>query len=485
MSEEQGLTVKKSDNFSEWYTQVVQKAELADMRYNVKGFLVHRPWAVRIMKKMYVLLEEELEKKGHEPVWFPSVIPESFFKKEAEHAKGFEADVFWITEGGSDNKKFEERLALRPTSETAMYTIFPLWIQGWKDLPLKVYQSSQVWRYEGKATRPFIRGREFFWIEAHDVFATEREALEQVREDMETTENILHKEFCLPFVFLVRPKHDTFPGAVNTFAADSVMPDGKIIQLPSTHMLGQNFSKGFGIKFIDKNEEKVNAWQTCYGPAVWRIFGAMIGIHGDDKGLIVPPRVSPIDAVIVPIFFEKNAKEVLEKCETIKNSLEKSGLRIKIDLRDSYTPGWKFNYWELKGAPVRIEIGPRDVKAKKVVLVRRDTGEKAIIDDKLAAESVKKALDAIQKNLVEKADRFFKESIRDAKLFSEMKKTLDEKGGLVRTNWCEKIECADEIKNKATAEIRGTLFGKTEKIFGKCVSCGKDAKSVVYIGRAY
>ncbi len=483
MSEEQGLTVKKAD-FSEWYTQVVQKAELADMRYNVKGFLVHRPWAVRIMKKMYSLLETELEKKGHEPVWFPAVIPESFFKKEAEHAKGFEAEVFWITEGGSGGKKFEERLALRPTSETAMYTMFPLWIQGWKDLPLKVYQSSQVWRYEGKATRPFIRGREFFWIEAHDVFATEKEALDQVKEDMDTTENILHKEFCLPFIFLVRPKHDTFPGAVNTFAADSIMPDGKIIQLPSTHMLGQNFSKGFGIKFLDKDESKAYAWQTCYGPAVWRIFGAMIGIHGDDKGLVIPPSVSPLDAVIVPILFEKDSKEVLEKCETVKTTLEKAGLIIKVDSR-SPTPGWKFNYWELKGAPVRIEIGPRDVKAKKVVLVMRDTGEKAVVDEKTVVENVKKALDSIQRNLVEKADKYFRENIRDARLFSEMKKTLDENGGLVRTNWCEKVECADEIKNKATAEIRGTLFGKTEKTFAKCVSCGKDAKSVVYVGRAY
>ncbi len=485
MSEEQGLTVKKSDNFSEWYTQVVQKAELADLRYNVKGFLVHRPWSVRIMKNMYALLENELESKGHEPVWFPSVIPESFFEKEAEHAKGFKAEVFWVTEGGSDSKKFEERLALRPTSETAMYTMFSLWVQGWKDLPLKVYQSGQVWRYEGKATRPFIRGREFFWIEAHDVFATEREALSQVKDDMATTEDIVHKKFALPFLFLTRPKHDTFAGAVNTFAADSIMPDGKIIQLPSTHMLGQNFSKAFGIKFLDEDENKSYAWQTCYGPAVWRIFGAMIAIHGDDKGLIAPPAVSPIDAVIVPILFEKEKKDILDKCSSIKASLEKDGLRITLDGRDNYTPGWKFNYWELKGAPVRIEIGPRDMKAKKAVLVRRDTGEKSVVDEKNISAEIKKALEKMQSDIVKKADEFFQKNIRDAKRFSEMKSILDESGGLIRTNWCESAGCADDVKDKATAEIRGTLFGKSEKVFAKCVSCGKDAKSVVYVGRAY
>ncbi len=485
MSEEQGLTVKKSDNFSEWYTQVVNKAELADIRYNVKGFLVHRPWSVKIMKNMYALLERELELKGHEPVWFPSVIPESFFKKEAEHAEGFKAEVFWITEGGSDNKKFEERLALRPTSETAMYTMFSLWIHGWKDLPMKMYQSCQVWRYEGKATRPFIRGREFFWIETHDVFATEREALGQVKEDMETTENIIHKMFCLPFVFLVRPKHDTFAGAVNTFAADSVMPDGKIIQLPSTHMLGQNFSKAFNIKFLDENEKKTYAWQTCYGPAVWRIFGAVVAQHGDDKGLIIPPKISAVGAVIVPILFEKDKKEVLEKCEVVKKSLEAGGLRVTIDLRDSYTPGWKYNYWELKGVPVRIEIGPRDVKAKKVVLVRRDTGEKTIIDEKSAYDNIIKILEDMQESIMKKADEFFRKSMRDAGHFNEMKSLLDGNGGLIRTNWCDKKACADEIKDKAQADIRGTLFGTTEKVFNKCVACGKDAKSVVYVGRSY
>ncbi|MBI3412710.1 MAG: proline--tRNA ligase [Candidatus Aenigmarchaeota archaeon] len=485
MSEEQGLTVKKSDNFSEWYTQVISKAELADMRYNVKGFLVHRPWSVKIMKNMYSLLEKELEAKGHEPVWFPSVIPESFFEKESEHAKGFKAEVFWITEGGSDGKRFEERLALRPTSETAMYTMFALWIQGWKDLPLKMYQSCQVWRYEGKATRPFIRGREFFWIEAHDVFASEREALAQVKEDMETTENIVHKMFGLPFLFLIRPKHDTFAGAVNTFAADSVMPDGKIIQLPSTHMLGQNFSKAFDIKFLDENEKKTHAWQTCYGPAVWRIFGALVAMHGDDKGLVIPPAISPIDAAIVPILFEKDKKEVLQKCETVKKSLEAKGLRVTIDARDNYTPGWKFNYLELKGAPVRVEIGPRDIKLKKVVLVRRDTGEKMTVEEKKTADHITKILEGMQSGIMKKADEFFRKNIRDASHFNEMKSLLDDKGGLIRTNWCEKSGCAEEIKNKAQADIRGTLFGKQEKIFAKCVSCGKDAKSVVYVGRAY
>jgi prolyl-tRNA synthetase len=260
MVKQEGITVKKSENFSEWYTQIVQKAELADIRYNVKGFLVHQPWSVKIMKLMFEFLEKELEKNGHAPVWFPAVIPESFLKKEKEHAE-FSAEVFWITEAGANYDKLEEKLALRPTSETAMYTMFSMWIRSWRDLPFKTYQNCQVWRYESY-TRPFLRGREYFWIEAHNVFATKEEAEKQVEEDMKITEKTMHQKFAIPFIFFQRPQHDKFKGAVNTFAADTLMPDGKAIQLPSTHFLGQNFSKAFDIKFVDKDKKEKYGWQT-------------------------------------------------------------------------------------------------------------------------------------------------------------------------------------------------------------------------------
>jgi prolyl-tRNA synthetase len=483
MAEEEGITVKKEENFSEWYTQVVQKAELADIRYNVKGFLVHMPWSVRIMKKMRDFFEKELERKGHEPVWFPAVIPESFLKKEKQHAE-FSANVFWITEAGENFEKLEEKLALRPTSETAMYTMFSLWIRSWRDLPLKTYQSCQVWRYES-VTRPFIRGREFYWIEGHDVFATEEEALEQVKEDMETTENVMHRKCAVPFLFFKRPEHDKFKGAVSTFAADSIMPDGKAIQLPSTHFLGQNFSKAFDIKFVDKDGKTKYAWQTCYGPAFWRILGALIAIHGDNKGLVLPPEIAPIHVVIVPIL-GKDDKKVMEKAEKVEKVLRENEFEVYFDKRKEYTPGWKYNYWELKGVPVRIEIGPIDVKKKQVVVARRDTGGKLVVKDRQLVKSLRKLLDEIQSNLIKKADKFFKENLHEAKDFETLKKILEEKGGFVKVNWCGSKECADYIKAETEGgTIRGTLFGKKEKVFGSCIWCKKEAKQVVYVAKSY
>jgi prolyl-tRNA synthetase len=483
MAEEEGITVKKEENFSEWYTQVVQKAELADIRYNVKGFLVHMPWSVRIMKKMRDFFEKELERKGHEPVWFPAVIPESFLKKEKQHAE-FSANVFWITEAGENFEKLEEKLALRPTSETAMYTMFSLWIRSWRDLPLKTYQSCQVWRYES-VTRPFIRGREFYWIEGHDVFATEEKALEQVKEDMETTENVMHRKCAVPFLFFKRPEHDKFKGAVSTFAADSIMPDGKAIQLPSTHFLGQNFSKAFDIKFVDKDGKTKYAWQTCYGPAFWRILGALIAIHGDNKGLVLPPEIAPIHVVIVPIL-GKDDKKVMEKAEKVEKVLRENEFEVYFDKRKEYTPGWKYNYWELKGVPVRIEIGPIDVKKKQVVVARRDTGGKLVVKDRQLVKSLRKLLDEIQSNLIKKADKFFKENLHEAKDFETLKKILEEKGGFVKVNWCGSKECADYIKAETEGgTIRGTLFGKKEKVFGSCIWCKKEAKQVVYVAKSY
>lgn len=237
------MSVAKLEDFGEWYTQLVQRAELADIRYNVKGFVVFRPWAVRMMNKMFQLFEKELEEKGHQPTLFPALIPESNFRLESEHVEGFLPEVFWVTEAGGSSEKLEERLALRPTSETAMYRMYALWVRSWRDLPLKLYQRGQVWRYEGKATRPFIRGREFYWIEAHNAFGTEEEALAQVKEDMGITEKIVHGDLGIPLLFFQRPEHDKFAGAVHTYAADTLMPDGRVLQLPSTHLLGQNFSK--------------------------------------------------------------------------------------------------------------------------------------------------------------------------------------------------------------------------------------------------
>jgi prolyl-tRNA synthetase len=441
------------------------------------------------MELMYDLLEAEMKAKGHRPVWFPAVIPESNFKKEADHIKGFAAETFWVTEAGSNHEKLEEPLALRPTSETAMYGMYSLWIRSWRDLPLKLYQRGQVWRYEGKATRPFIRSREFYWIEGHDVFATREEAEAQVKEDMDTTEKVMHQRFCVPFLFFQRPEHDKFAGAIHTYAADTVMPDGRVLQLPSTHLLNQDFAKGFDVKFKDKDGIDHFAWQTCYGPAVSRIFAAVISHHGDDRGLVMPPAIAPVQIVIVPIFNEQTKVRVLNEAMDLKKELENRGqFRVDLDKRDEYTPGWKFNYWELRGVPLRIEIGPRDIDAGHVVFVRRDNAQNTTVTRKKAVVQAKASLRATQRELLKKADKAFKSQMHKAGSLQSLKRILREEGGIVRVNWCGSPDCADLIRAQTDGGvIRGTLHGKDEKCEegGKCVYCKKDATQVVYVGRQY
>ncbi|MFH1978049.1 MAG: proline--tRNA ligase [Candidatus Aenigmatarchaeota archaeon] len=482
MAKEEGVGLKyPKSNFSEWYNELLMKAELADLRYNAKGFLVHRPTAVLTMREMYKLYEAALERKGHQPVLFPAVIPEENFLKEAEHVKGFQPEVFWITVGEGKDK---ERLALRPTSETAMYRMYSLWIRSWRDLPLKLYQSVQVWRCDTKATRPFIRGREFYWLEAHDVFATKKESEDQVIEDMQTTEEVLHQEFGIPFIPFQRPEWDKFPGAVHTFAADCLMPDGKIIQQPSTHLLGQNFAKSFNVKFKDKNEKEQLAWQTCYGPAVWRMISSVIATHGDDQGLILPFKIAPIQVVLIPVVLDN---QILKKCEQLEKNLRDKGLRVKTDTTDNRA-GWKFNQWELKGVPIRLEIGNNEIREKKITLARRDMKDKIKIDEKKLYETIIKEGQKLSSNLLEKADKDFNSRIHSAKNMKELEEKL-KGGGFVKISFCsidsDGEKCAGKLQEKTHAHVRGRRIDIKEKAAGECLFCGKKAKEIVYVGKQY
>lgn len=475
----------KKKNFSKWFSEVIAKTELADLRYNVKGFLVHMPWSVLTMKNMYRFYEDELERKGHQPAWFPALIPESNFKMEAEHVEGFAPELFWITHSGDE--KLTEKMALRPTSETAMYVMYAKWIRSWRDLPLKIYQSCQVWRCDTKATRPFIRGREFHWIEGHDVFATLKEADAQVREDMDTTEKVMHQIYGIPFLQLQRPEWDKFPGAVHTYVADTLMPDGKILQQPSTHLLGQNFSKGFRIKFKDKDENEKYPWQTCYGPAIWRMLASIIAMHGDDKGLRFPYEIAPVQVIIIPITGLGEEKRVAKKCKEITEKLDKGKIRTRIDLSEN-TPGWKFNQWEMKGVPIRIEIGPKELKTRSVTLVRRDTGRKQKVLEKNLLKTVERAGKDMSKKLRTEAEGFLRKNIREARDLKELGEQL-KKGGFVKIDFCsidiEGLPCAEKIKDRFHAQIRGKRFDQAEKPKGKCIICGKPATCVVYVGREY
>lgn len=477
---DKGISVGKEKNFSEWYTEIVQKAELADLRYNVKGFLVFQPWAVASMENMYSHFERVLQRKGHKPYFFPTVIPESNLKKESAHIAGFTPEVFWITHGGET--KFEERLALRPTSETAFYQMFSLWIRSYNDLPFKAYQRANVFRYETKATRPFLRSREFHWIETHCAHATKEGAEKQAHEDMATTQEVLHDTFGLPFIFFERPAWDRFPGADRTFAADVLNPDGRVVQQPSTHLISQHFSDAFNIHYKDKDGKDKPVYMTCYGPAISRIFASVIIVHGDDKGLRLPWSIAPTQIMLVPV---QKEQKIMEKVMALKEKLDSFG-RVDIDQSDK-SPGEKFNHWEMKGVPLRIDVGLKDLKEKTVTVFRRDTNEKTTILEKNLKSYIDKVSKEFDKNLISQADKVFDDRISSANDLKKIKSVV-ENGGIARCMFCsiskEGTECALKVEEETGATVRGTKLDH-EKASGNCVVCGEKAGAVVYIARQY
>ncbi len=480
MAEKVTFNIDKEKNFSEWFTEIVQKAELADLRYNIKGFLVFQPWSVLAMEKMYSILEKIMKRKGHKPYWFPTLIPESNLKKESDHLGGFTPEVFWVTHGGE--RKLEEKYALRPTSETAFYQMFSYWIRSYKDLPFKTYQRANIFRYDTKATRPFLRSREFHWVEGHCAFASEKDAFAQVKEDMETTKELLHDNLGIPFIFFERPDWDKFPGADRTFAADVLNPDGKLVQQPSTHMISQKFSKAFNVKFEDKDEKEKLAFLTCYGPAVSRIFASLIIMHGDNKGLKFPWKVAPIQVIIVPI-----GDKVIKEAEKIKKQLLEKDIDAEIDLSDS-SFGEKLYYWEMKGVPIRIEIGSKELKEKKLTVFRRDISKKEKIAEKDLMKYIEKTSKQIDENLIKEADKLFKNRIVNASSKDELKKAI-EQGKIARCGFCSTnksgTKCAEVIEKDVQGEVRGTRLDEKTKDIKKCIVCGKKAESIVYVARSY
>ncbi len=483
------FNISKEKNFSEWFTKIVQIAELADMRYGVKGFLVYQPWSTIAIKKMFDLYEQELNDFGHNPVIFPMVIPESNFQIEQDHVEGFTPEVFWVTTAGKGDI-LEERLALRPTSETAMYPLYALWIRSWRDLPLKLYQSGSVFRYEGKSTRPFLRGREFIWIESHNVFTTMKEAEAQTREDMQISINVMNGRFCIPFIQFQRPEWDKFAGAVHTYAADTLMPDGRFLQLPSTHLLGDKFSKAFGINYMDEEGESHPAYQTCYGPAISRIFGGMIAVHGDDSGLIFPFEVAPIQVIIVPILAKKQAAKVKAYAEELRSLVRSMGYRVQVDDSDK-RPGDKYYFWEMKGVPLRLELGRREAQEGKVTVFRRDNREKTLVAKADLEETIKDLSIDLNKSIKERAQKLFDSKLSQAKTLDELVEHIKARK-MVKIPWCsidlDGEPCAEEIKDQlAGAEVRG-IDVQEKKVPSKketCFICGKPAKCFVYVGKQY
>lgn len=478
--DKKGITFSKVKEFSEWFSEIVRKAELGDLRYNVKGFLVFQPWSVLSMEKMYAHFERALQKRGHKPYYFPTVIPESNLTKESSHVEGFTPEVFWVTHGG--NKKLDERLALRPTSETAFYQMFGIWIRSYKDLPFKTYQRANVFRYDTKATRPFLRSREFHWIETHCVFPDEKSAEKQIKEDMEITEELVHKVFGLPFMFFERPSWDKFPGAERTFAADVLNPDGKLVQQPSTHLIKKSFSEAFNVMYKDKDEKDKPGVMTCYGPAMSRIFASVVIVHGDDKGLRFPWEIAPLQVAIVPI---NDDKKLVKKAESLKKEIEKFA-SVEIDFSEK-TAGEKFNYWEMKGVPVRIDLGLKDLAKNKITVFRRDLNKKELVSEKSLMKHIERVARECGNNLRKEADRMFEGKVKNVKNVKEMKRVIGD-GGIARCGFCSVgksgEKCAEVVEKQTGGAVRGTKFGERAKA-GKCVVCGKKGNEVVYVARSY
>ena len=477
--EDVGITVSKNDDFSEWYTQVVLKAKLADYA-PVRGLIVLRPDGNSIWESLKTTFDKKFAKNGIRNGFLPVLIPESLLGKEQKHFAGFNPEVFWVTHSGTN--EIGDRLALRPTSETLAYTLYSKWIQSWRDLPLKINFWNTALRAEIKATKPFLRTSEFLWQEGHTVHTTQEEAEKEVMKILEIYKNTVEEELAIPVTTGKKSEKEKFVGAVYTTTMESIMPDGKALQMGTSHFLGQNFSKPFEVKFADKDNVEHFAWQTSWGVS-WRLIGAMIMAHGDDQGLVLPPKVAPTQVVIIPIYRNDEGKnKVLPKVKEIQEKLESEDIRVQVDDREGLSPGYKFNDWEMKGVPIRIEIGLKDIEKQSIVVAKRYNREKVDLGlDEV--EGIHPILDEIQKNMLENARVQSKENTKDISDYTEFKSKIED-GGFFNAPWCGKLECEEKIKEETGADIRVIPFG-SENTDSKCMYCGEQSKSIPIFARGY
>jgi prolyl-tRNA synthetase len=466
------MVVKKSEDFSEWYNEIVELAGLTDKRYPIKGMNVWTPYGWKIMRVTDEYIREELDATDHQEVCFPLLIPETEFKKEKEHIKGFDSEVYWVTHAGLN--ELDIKMCLRPTSETAMYPIFALWVRSHSDLPLKTYQIVNVFRYETKMTRAFIRVREIHFFESHTCHATEEDAQRQVEEDFVILKRIMW-HLALPYLLLVRTEWDKFPGAYYTVGLDCPLLEGRSLQLGSIHHYRDNFSRPFEIKYEDVDGTLKNVHQTTYGMSE-RLIGCTAAFHGDDKGLVLPPDVAPIQVVIIPILAKGKVEEVMAQALNLRDELKGAGVRVHLDDEDE-RPGSKFFNWEIKGVPLRLELGQRDIAENKVCFAIRHDGSKGSLPRSAVAEGVKGKMQEIMKAMNENAWKRASTAVADIdSLDSPPKKIL-------RFGWCGSEECGRRIETSTELKILGTPYQR-EEFHGKCLVCGKVADKPTYAARA-
>ncbi len=465
-----------NEDFPQWYTDVVLKTEMVDYG-PVKGTMVIRPYGYAVWELIQKEMDQRFKDTGHQNAYFPLLIPESFLSKEAEHVEGFAPEVAWVTQGG--NEPLAERLVVRPTSETIICHMYAKWVQSWRDLPLKYNQWCNVVRWE-KTTRPFLRTSEFLWQEGHTIHATEEEAREETQRMLGVYREFAENVLAIPVFSGRKSEKEKFAGAAETYSIEAMMLDGKALQAGTSHFLGDHFSKVFDIRFLDKDGTLKYVYQTSWGTST-RMIGGVVMVHGDERGLKLPPMIAPIQTVIVPVAAHKEG--VLDKANELYSLLKANGIRVNLDDRDA-SPGWKFNEWEMKGVPLRLEIGPKDIEKEQCVLVRRDTHEKLFVSLENIAETVNSLLTTIQKDMLETARRHRDAHTCNASTWDEFKTAIENKN-FVFAPWCGDPECEAVIKQETGATTRNIPFEGYEADGCTCVHCGKKAETKIFFAKSY
>ena len=467
---------KMEDDFAKWYTDIVLKAELVDYA-PVKGFMVIRPYGYAIWENIQKVLDAKFKELGHKNMYFPLLIPESLLNKEKEHVEGFAPEVAWVTQGGEN--ELQERLCIRPTSETIICTMYSKWLNSYRDLPYKYNQWANVVRWE-KTTRPFLRTAEFLWQEGHTIHATAQEAMEETLTMHKVYADFLKDYLAIPVIMGQKSEKEKFAGAEATYTVEAMMHDGKALQSGTSHYFGNHFAKAFDIKFQNKEGKLEYAYQTSWGMTT-RVIGGLIMVHGDNRGLKLPPKIAPTQIVIVPIAQQKEG--VLEKTEELKRKLS-TKFRVELDDRKEVSPGFKFNYWELRGVPVRVEMGPKDIENNQCIVFRRDTLEKETVSLDDLESKLENLMEEIQENMYKAAQENVVNRTFVAHNFEEYKDLFSKREGFAKIMWCGDRECEDKIKEENSTTIRCIPF-EEDKFQDVCSICGKKAKHMVYTARQY
>ncbi|CAM3358673.1 proline--tRNA ligase [Marinicrinis lubricantis] len=469
----------QAEDFSRWYIDVIKKADLMDYS-PVRGCIVFKPEGYELWELCQRELDARFKETGHRNAYFPLFIPESFFQKEKEHVEGFNPELPWVTEAGGE--KLEERLAIRPTSETVIGHMYSKWIQSYRDLPVLINQWANVVRWE-KRTLPFLRTSEFLWQEGHTAHETEAEARQETLQMLEIYRDFVENFLAIPVIVGQKTPSEKFAGAKETYSIEAMMKDGRAVQAGTSHFMGTNFAEAFEIKYLDRDNQLQYAHTTSWGVST-RLIGALIMVHGDDRGLCLPPKVAPTQVIMIPIGPAKTRDQVVARTDELYDVLKKAGIRVRVDDRQDLSPGWKFNEYEMRGVPIRLELGPRDMENGQAVLVSRVTGEKRVVAQDQLVEEVERLLAETHEQMYNNAKAFMEENLKSVDSLDELKASMEQKRGFYLAGWCGSAACEHQVKEESGATSRNIPF-EVQEHKSTCLVCGDVAKHTVVFARAY